>query len=93
MKNPDITRKEIIETIREYDQKGKKSFLREYRFQKSRRYFLGFENHEYPSKAIWGVAHKFLPPEFKPLKSSEFSGGANTVARKLKRLGFEILIR
>ena len=40
MKNHEITRKEIIETIREYDKKGKRSFLREYGFQKSRRYFL-----------------------------------------------------
>lgn len=86
----DITRKAVIAAISEFNELGTKSFLEKYRYQDARQYFLVYENREYPSKAIAGVAHQFVSANREPLSSSEFSGGENTVVRKLRELGFFI---
>jgi putative restriction endonuclease len=85
-----ITREAVIDAIHEYEEKGKDNFLAEYGFHEARQYFLIYDGKEYPSKAIVGVAHKYVSSDNKPLEPSEFSGGKNTVERKLKDLGFNI---
>jgi 5-methylcytosine-specific restriction protein A len=45
----------------------------------------------YDSKAIVGAAYGFQFPEKGPLRGAQFSGGENTVERKLEQLGFEVV--
>jgi len=85
-----ITREAVIAAIAEYEEKGENAFLTEYGFEKARQYFLVHDGKEYPSKAIVGVAHKYISPDNKPLAASEFSGGKNTVEKRLKDLGFTV---
>ena len=89
----EITYESVLLAINEYDKLGKDKFLSEYRFQDARNYFLLFKDKYYPSKAIAGVAHQYISPGYKPLTSSDFSGGKDTVEKKLKELGFTIEIR
>jgi hypothetical protein len=51
---------------------------------------LLFDGREYDSKAIAGVAHRFIAPGAEPLTAAEFSGGRDTVKKTLERLGFVV---
>jgi hypothetical protein len=84
------SREAVLEAIREFEQLGQEAFLEKYGFGPATEYLLRYEGKEYDSKAIAGVAHGFQFPLPGPLKSGEFSGGANTVAKKLQSLGFEV---
>jgi putative restriction endonuclease len=85
----DITRKEIEQAVAEFNKLGRAEFLKTYGFGTAESYFLVHNGSKFDSKAIVGVAHKFLPGE-KQLKSGEFSGGLSTVVPLLKKLGFGI---
>jgi 5-methylcytosine-specific restriction protein A len=50
---------------------------------------LVHDGKRYDSKAIVGAAHGFLPGGH-PLASTEFNGGAATVGRLQRRLGFTV---
>lgn len=84
----DITSEAVHAAIREFDELGRASFLTQYGFADSKRYWLLHKGERYPSKAIAGVAHKFVRGE--PLAASGFSGGDATVVSKLESLGFQI---
>lgn len=80
------SRTAVLEAIKEYDDLGKDAFLDKYGFGEARNYVLVHEDREYDSKAIAGVACKY---QFGvPLLASEFSGGQETVQKKLQSLGF-----
>jgi 5-methylcytosine-specific restriction protein A len=82
------SRKAILAAIKEYDDLGKEVFLHKYGFGESRDYVLVHDDREYDSKAVVGVACKY---EFGiVLAANEFSGGKNTVQRKLEALGFTV---
>ncbi|MDP4512029.1 HNH endonuclease [Nonomuraea turcica] len=72
----------------EYDRMGRDAFLETYGYGPARGYFLVHEGRRYDSKAIAGVAHRGVTG--RPLLPEEFSGGRETVARQLIRLGFEV---
>ena len=57
-----------------------------------RKYLLVYEGHEYPSKAFWGVAHKYQFPHLGPLSYTEFSGGENAVRKRLDKIGFRVKV-
>jgi 5-methylcytosine-specific restriction protein A len=80
----------IEAAIAEYDTLGQAAFLKQYGFGRSQRYLLVFAGRIYDSKAIAGAAHRHLGEQSAPLKASDFSGGENTVAAKLRELGFEV---
>jgi len=86
----DITKNAVLEAIAEFDQKGIEETLAEYGFQEAKKYYLVYNRKHYPSKAILGVAHKYANPSVGPLKASEFSGGRDTVQKKLESLGFRV---
>jgi len=85
----DLTRREILLATDEYDRLGRGAFLDTYGFAPARSYLLLLNGRTYDSKAIVGVAHGYLPGQ-RPLKASNFSGGAATVGRLLRGLGFEV---
>jgi 5-methylcytosine-specific restriction protein B len=80
----------VLKAIEEADSLGRQAFLDKYGFSPSREYFLVYEGRRYDSKAIVGAAHGYQYPENGPLKHAEFSGGEQTVQRKLEHLGFTV---
>ena len=86
----EITRESVFIAIKEFDRKGKNRFLEEYGFKDAKQYFLFYEGKYYPSKAIAGVAHKYIKPGSNPLSADHFSGGKETVEKKLEKLGFTV---
>jgi 5-methylcytosine-specific restriction protein A len=85
----DLTRREILLATEEYDRLGRDAFLDTYGFAPARSYLLLLSGRTYDSKALVGVAHGYLPGQ-PPLAAAEFSGGAATVGRLLRGLGFEV---
>lgn len=80
----------IIQAIAEYDRLGQSAFLERYGYHPAREYVLVFGERRYDSKAVVGAAHGFQFPEAGPLRSSDFSGGRETVQKKLAELGFKV---
>lgn len=82
------SRDAVLKAIKECDDLGKDVFLEKYGFGQARSYVLVYENREYDSKAIAGVALKY---QFgTPLLAKDFSGGHSTVQSKLESLGFVV---
>jgi hypothetical protein len=81
----------VFKAIAEYDHVGREVFLERYGFGRSRGYVLRFDGKDYDSKAIAGAAHGYQFPDRGPLRSVDFSGGEQTVQRKLEELGFEVV--
>lgn len=86
----DITREAVLAAISEYDRLGQDEFLATYGFHEARSYRLIHNGTPYDSKAIVGVAHRYVSSASRPLRADEFSGGDATVGRLLRRLGFTI---
>ena len=78
----------VADAIAEFDQLGRDSFLAKYRFARAREYYLVVDGQFYDSKAILGAAHGLQHEGLGPLDRSQFSGGAQTVAR-LHALGYK----
>lgn len=80
-----------LDAIRECDEMGRDRFLAHYGFKRARWFLLVHNGKFYDSKAIVGVAHKLQFPSQGALKASEFSGGKQAAAAKLRSLGFEVV--
>jgi 5-methylcytosine-specific restriction enzyme A len=85
----DLTEQAVQHAITECDELGRTNFLRTYGFRRSRDYVLMHKGRPYDSKAIAGVAHRYLPGG-NLLSSKEFSGGEKAAAGKLRELGFDV---
>jgi 5-methylcytosine-specific restriction protein A len=85
----EVSRHEILQAVAEYDRLGQDRFLDKYGFGTARSYRLVVDGKTYDSKAIVGAAHGFLTGR-QPLAAADFSGGAATVGRLLRGLGFEV---
>lgn len=77
-----LTREGVLAAVAEFDELGQDSFLRKYRFSKAKSYFLEVDGKLYDSKAVVGAALGMAP--------GDFSGGDQTVARRLESLGFTV---
>jgi hypothetical protein len=82
-------REHVISAIAVCDDMGRDKFLNHYGFYRALRYVIQYKGHDYDSKAIIAVAHKFASSSGAPLKSKDFSGG-QLVVRLLQRLGFHV---
>src|SRR5688572_3477544 len=87
----DLTRSAVTTALQEFDRLGREQFLQRYGFQPARTHHVYVAGRHYDSKAIAGAAHQFVGNGIPPLLPSEFSGGEATVARVLRRLGFEVV--
>ena len=85
----ELSRREILQAVAEYDRLGQDRFLEKYGFGMARSYRLVVDGETYDSKAIVGAAYGFLPGR-EPLAAADFSGGAATVGRLLSSLGFRV---
>lgn len=84
----DITYDDVIAATEEFRRLGRDNFLHRYGFGRARSYELLLDGFRYDSKAIAGVAHGHATGDF--LSAGDFSGGAATVARRLRDLGFVV---
>lgn len=84
----DLTRDGVLAAIEECQRLGRDAFLRAYDFGRATRYELVLDGARYDSKAIAGVGHRYSAGTL--LTSQDFSGGAHTVARRLRGLGFTV---
>jgi 5-methylcytosine-specific restriction protein A len=82
----------VVQAIQEADALGRERFLDKYGFGHSRVYFLEYEGRLYDSKAIVGAALHRQHPAAEPLSAADFSGGEQTVQRKLEQLGFTVVV-
>lgn len=78
----------VLAAIAECDDLGRDAFLDTYGFGRARGYFLVHEDRRYDLEAIAGVSHRGVDGQ--PLRPEEFSGGRESVARQLIRLGFKV---
>jgi 5-methylcytosine-specific restriction protein A len=83
-----LTKEAVFKAIDEFDALGREHFLSHYGFGKARRYFIIHNGTRYDSKAIAGVAFRYI--EGRAWQPSEFSGGDKTVARRMTDLGFDV---
>lgn len=84
------SREAVLSALHEFDFLGRDEFLQKYGFHPARSYFVRYDGKLYDSKAIVGAAHGH--EHGKPLKPSDFSGGANTVQPLLEKLGFDVVV-
>ncbi|WP_443969592.1 HNH endonuclease [Sphingobium sp. CR28] len=88
MRLANITKVAVDNAIAEYDALGGEAFMRAYGYAASKQYWLVHNGERYPSKAILGVAHKFVKGH--ALSPAQFTGGERTVAHRLRQLGFTV---
>jgi hypothetical protein len=83
----------VRSAMREFTRLGRTEFLRKYGFGRARTYMLRDPDTGdlFDSKAIVGAAYGFQFPDRGPLRAEDFSGGEETVERKLTELGFEVI--
>lgn len=86
-----LTREAVLAAVAECDAMGREAFREHYGYRKSRDYILLINGFEYDSKAIAGVAHKFLPEVRKALRFNQLSGGIADAAGRLIEAGFEVI--
>ena len=84
-RNP-ISKRGVRNAIAEFRREGREATLRKYGFAEALDYVLVYEGEQYPSKAVYGIAHALQYPDEPPIR---FSGGAEVVGR-LRQLGFEV---
>lgn len=85
----DLTAEAVTAALSEFDSVGGEAFREKYGFGPANTYFIVRDGKRYDSKAVAGAAHGFLPGR-RPLTSNEFTGGEQSVARKLRALGYRI---
>jgi 5-methylcytosine-specific restriction protein A len=83
----EISRDAVLAAIAEYDELGRDRFLEVYGFGRARRYVVLHDDREYDSKALMGAAHRHATGQ--ALRAAEFSGGVQTVVRRLGELEFD----
>ncbi|WP_052848485.1 HNH endonuclease [Streptomyces avicenniae] len=88
----DVTRREILLAMQEYDRLGQDDFLATYGFHRSLVYRVSHEGRLYDSKAIVGVAHRYLP-DGEALRPDQLSGGHGHALDVLRREGFTVVGR
>jgi 5-methylcytosine-specific restriction protein A len=84
----DVTKEAILAAVAEFEDLGRDAFLNKYAFGRATAYFLDVGGRLYDSKAIVGVAHGISGGE--TWRAEEFSGGEDTVAKRLRELGFKV---
>ena len=85
-----IDRNAVLAAIAEHDQLGEAKFLEKYGFGQAQAYWLVHAGRRYASKAILGVANRYIGAKGRPLLSDEFYGGARTIQARLEALGFAV---
>lgn len=83
-----MARAGVLAAVDECQYLGRENFRRRYGFGRAMAYELVLDGNRYDSKAIAGVAHLYSVGDLLP--ADGFSGGARTVAHRLRALGFTV---
>lgn len=83
-----VTHRDVLRAIQEYDRLGPKQFFTEHGFAPTTTYELVWEKRRYPPKAILGTAYELATG--KQLRSVDFEGGKTGAVRVLLKLGFNV---
>ena len=81
-----MTRREVLQAMREYDRLGPEQFFAEHGFAPTTTYELVSDGRRYPPKAVLGTAYAFATGH--QLGSGDFEGGKTGAVRVLGKLGF-----
>src|SRR5262245_27280539 len=90
MPSPTLTPDAVRRALDEYDRLGPDRFLTKYGYGRAKEYCIEREGRRYDSKAIAGVAHGYAHLSGRPLLARQFSGGEEQLAKRLRRLGFDV---
>lgn len=83
-------RNAVLAAIKDFRKRGRDDFLEHHGYGRARDWFLRQDGLLYDSKAIAGVAAG-IQEKGPALHHKAFNGGAVTVVRKLRALGFEVV--
>lgn len=83
-----VTRREVLRAIREYDRLGPEQFFSKHGFAPTTTYELIFDGRPYPPKAVLGTAYEFATG--RQLSSGDFEGGKTGAVTVLGKLGFSV---
>lgn len=84
----DITHSAVAAALDEFDRVGRDAFLKANGFGRARTYYVDRGGQLYDSKAIAGYAHGAATGVY--LRSNDFAGGEQTVATRLRALGWTV---
>ena len=84
----DVTHRDVLRAIDEFDRLGPDEFFSEHGFGPSRSYELVWEQRRYPHKAILGTAYELATGL--RLGSADFEGGKAGAVTILRNLGFTV---
>src|SRR4051812_34670862 len=85
----EVSQGAVLEAIAEFDELGSEAFLSKYGYRNALTWVLLHDGKEYPSKAILGVAYSKQFPDRVPLRETgTYTGGVDSVVRRLRALGF-----
>jgi hypothetical protein len=84
----DVTHRDVLRAIKQYDRLGPDRFFSEHGFGPSRSYELLWDQRRYPHKAILGTAYELATGQ--RLGSGDFEGGKSGAVAILTKLGFSI---
>jgi hypothetical protein len=85
----DLSHRDVVRSIEEYDRLGPEQFFAQHGFGPSRAYELVWNGRHYPHKAILGTAYELAKGE--RLASGDFEGGRSGAVAVLRHLGFTIV--
>lgn len=83
-----VTNRDVVRAIEEYDRLGPDQFFSRHGFGRSRSYELIWDERHYPHKAILGTAYELATGE--RLGSGDFEGGRSGAVAVLTKLGFTV---
>jgi hypothetical protein len=84
----DVTRDDVLRSVKEYDRLGAEKFFAKHGFGPSRSYELVLDGRRYPHKAILGTAYELATGQ--RLASGDFEGGKSGAVAVLRDLGFTV---
>ena len=84
----DVSHRDVLRAIEEYDRLGSEQFFAQHGFGPSRAYELVWNHRHYPHKAILGTAYELAKGQ--RLASGDFEGGKSGAVAVLRNLGFTI---
>jgi hypothetical protein len=84
----DVSRDDVVRSVKEYDRLGAGKFFAKHGFGPSRSYELVLDGRRYPHKAILGAAYELATGQ--RLASGDFEGGKSGAVAVLRGLGFTV---
>ena len=86
-----LTKHEIEAAIDEWSRDGREAFFARHKVHSAFKYKIAIDNAEFDAKAIVVGALRNTRPQLGEFKTAIFNGNAQTIAKPLRQLGFNVL--